>query len=139
MKQKIIDAFYKEFSFVKDKFKLIELLANNTPIDYETIESLKFQSEGYHIIEHPGVYTFCGNNELFRVGVSMRNSHERVMKHLYEGTRKDGFCVWDIDDYDDKSILLINVKDKSDIHWLLALEAFLELNFQPKIRAGRIG
>jgi hypothetical protein len=139
IKQQIIDAFESEFSFVRDKFELIDLLANSSPMDYETIEYLKLPSEDYNIVWHPGVYTFIGNNLLYRVGVSMRNSRARVMEHLDAETEKDSYCVWDIDKYPDKSILLFNVKDKADRHWLLALEAFLETKFQPKIKAGRIG
>lgn len=139
LKEQIIEAFESEFSFVKDKFELIDLLANNSPMDYETIEYLKLPSDDYNIVWHPGVYTFIGNNELYRVGVSMRNSRARVMEHLDAETSKDGYCVWDIDKHSDKSILLFNVKNKEERHWLLALEAFLETKFQPKIKAGRIG
>lgn len=139
LKQQIIDAFESEFGFVKEKFELIDLLANNSPMDYETIEYLKLPSDNYNIVWHPGVYAFIGNNELYRVGVSMRNSRARVMEHLDAETSKDGYCVRDIDNYPDKSILLFNVKDKSDRHWLLALEAYLETKYQPKIKAGRIG
>lgn len=139
LKEQIIEAFELEFGFVKDKFELIDLLGNNSPMDYDTIENLKLPSEDYNIVWHPGVYTFIGNNELYRVGVSMRNCRARVMEHLGDATSKDGYCVWDIDNYPDKSILLFNVKDKLDRHWLLSLEAYLEIKFHPNIKAGRIG
>lgn len=61
------------------------------------------------------------------------------MQYLEACTGKDGNCVWDIDKYPDKSILLINVREESDKHWLLSIEAFIETKFQPKIKAGRIG
>ncbi|ELR71720.1 hypothetical protein C900_02305 [Fulvivirga imtechensis AK7] len=54
-------------------------------------------------------------------------------------TAKNGHCIWDIDKFDDKSILLFNVKNKEDRHWLLALEAYFETRFNPLIKAGRIG
>lgn len=139
LKQQIIEAFESEFSFIKDKFELIELLENNSPMDYKTIEALKLPSNNYNIVWHPGVYTFIGNNELYRVGVSMLNSRARVMQHLSEATSKGGYGIWDINKYADKSILLFNVKKQKDRHWLLALEAFLETKFHPKIKAGRIG
>lgn len=139
IKQEVINAFESEFGFIKDKFELIELLENNSAMDYKTIEYLKLPSKDNNIVWHPGVYVFIGNNELYRVGVSMRNSRSRVMEHLKAETSKDGYCVWDINKYQDKSILLFNVKDVSDKHFLLALEAFLETKFQPKIKAGRIG
>ncbi len=139
IKQEVINAFESEFGFIKDKFELIELLENNSAMDYKTIEYLKLPSKDNNIVWHPGVYVFIGNNELYRVGVSMRNSRSRVMEHLKAETSKDGYCIWDINKYQDKSILLFNVKDVSDKHFLLALEAFLETKFQPKIKAGRIG
>ncbi len=139
IKQQIIEAFETEFGFIKDKFELIDLLSNNSPMEYETIEYLKLPSENYNIVWHPGVYTFIGNDLLYRVGVSIHNSRARVMQHLDAWTEKDGYCVWDINNHADKSILLFNVKEKSDKHWLLALEAFLETKFQPKIKAGRVG
>lgn len=139
IKQNIIEAFESEFGFIKEKFELIDLLSNNSPMDYETIEYLKLPSKDNNIVWHPGVYLFIGNDMLYRVGVSMHNSRARVMQHLDAGTAKDGYCIWDIDKYKDKSILLFNIKDKSDRHWLLSLEAFLEGKFDPKIKAGRIG
>lgn len=139
IKQEVINAFESEFEFIKDKFELIELLENNSAMDFKTIEYLKLPSKDNNIVWHPGVYVFIGNNELYRVGVSMRNSRSRVMEHLKAETSKDGYCIWDINKYQDKSILLFNVKDVSDKHFLLALEAFLETKFQPKIKAGRIG
>ena len=139
MKQQLIAAFEQEFSFVKDKFELIDLLANNSPMDYEIIEYLKLPSDNYNIVWHPGVYLFIGNDSLYRVGVSMRNSRARVMEHLDACTKNDNHCIWDIDKFEDRSILLFNVKDKSDRHWLLALEAYFETKFNPLIKAGRIG
>jgi len=139
IKQQIISVFKSEFGFIQDKFEILDLLSNNSPMDYKTIEYLKLPSEENNIVWHPGVYVFLGNNTTYRVGVSMNNSRARVMQHLDVKTQKDGYCVWDIDQFEDKSILLFNVKNKADKHWLLALEAFLETTLQPKIKAGRIG
>jgi len=139
MKQQIIDAFEKEFFFIKDKFEIIDLIENESPMDYEIIEYLKLPSENYNIVWHPGVYLFIGNNSLYRVGVSMRNSRARVMEHLSASTKNDNHCIWDIDKFSDKSILLFNIKNTIDRHWLLALEAYFELTFAPLIKARRIG
>lgn len=139
IKQQLIESFSKEFSSISDRFEIIDLLANGTPMDYKTIECLKLPSVNYNIVWHPGVYAFIGNNSLYRVGVSMHNSRARVMQHLEACTAKNGFCIWDIEKFEDRSILLFNVKNKGDRHWLLALEAYLESEFIPLIRAGRIG
>ena len=135
----LISAFESEFGFITDKFEVMDLLADSSPMDYETIENLRLPSDNNNIVWHPGVYVFIGNNSIYRVGVSMNNSRWRVMQHLEAWTSKDGHCIWDIDKHEDKSILLFNVKNKSDRHWLLALEAFFETQFNPLIKAGRIG
>lgn len=139
MKQQIIDAFKNEFGFIEGKFQIMDLLDNDSPMDYETIEYLKLPSDSYNVVWHPGVYAFIGDNKLYRVGVSIHNSRSRVMQHLDAHTEKDGFKIWDINQYKDKSILLINVKNKADRHWLLAIECFIESKFLPLIKAGRIG
>lgn len=139
IKELLMSAFENEFGFIKDKFEVMDLLALSSPMDYETIERLKLPSDENNVVWHPGVYVFIGNNSIYRVGVSMMNSRGRVMQHLEAWTAKDGHCIWDIDKHDDKSILLFNVKDKADRHWLLSLEAFFETRFNPLIKAGRIG
>ena len=139
IEQQLLQSFEQEFGFLKEKFEIMNLLDNNSPMDYETIKNLCLPSDENNIVWHPGVYVFIGNNLIYRVGVSMNNSRLRVMQHLEAGTAKDGHCIWDIDQFENKSILLFNVKNKSDKHWLLALEVFLETQFQPLIRAGRIG
>jgi hypothetical protein len=139
IKEDVISAFQNEFHFVRDKIEVLDLLANNSPMDFDTIQYLKLPSDDYNVVWHPGVYAFTGNNEVYRVGVSMRNSRARVMEHLAACTSQNGCSIWDIDKYEDKSILLFNIKERKDRHWLLALEVFLEEKFNPRIRSGRIG
>jgi hypothetical protein len=139
IKEKIISAFENEFSSIKEKFEIMDLLASKRKMDSDTIENIMLPSEENNIVWHPGVYFFLGNDSFYKVGVSLQNSRARVMQHLDACTARDGYGIWDINDYDDKSILLINVKDKRDRHWLLAIEAYFEEHMKPLIRAGRIG
>lgn len=139
IKEQIISAFRDEFHFIQDKFEILDLLGNNSKMDYETIDLLKLPSDDLNIVWHPGVYIFLGNNSIYRVGVSMINSRKRVMEHLDACTSQNEHSIWDIDKYEDKAILLFNVKDKADRHWLLAIEAYFEERFKPLIRAVRIG
>lgn len=83
IKAYLINAFLQEFSFIKDKFEIIDLLADGCSMDYDKIQYLKLPSENYIIVWHPGVYALIGNNFLYRVGVSMHNSRARVMEHLW--------------------------------------------------------
>ena len=139
IKEQIIRMFESEFGFIQDKFEIMDLLGNNSPMDYKTIEFLALPSKDYNIVWHAGVYLFIGNDQVYRVGVSLKNSRHRVMQHLDVGTSKDGNSVMDIDKYPDKSILLFNVKNMEDRHWLLALEAYFEEKLNPLIKASRIG
>lgn len=139
IKEQVILAFKNEFHFIQDKFEILDLLDNNSEMDSKVIEVLKLPSNVYNIVWHPGVYLFLGNNSVYRVGVSMNNSRGRVMEHLEACTSKNGHSIWDINKHDDKSILVFNIKDKSNRHWLLAIEAYFEEKFKPLINAGRIG
>jgi hypothetical protein len=137
--EEILSLFENEFGFLREKFEIMDLLANGSPFDYKTIEYLKLPSEDYNIVWHPGVYVFIGNNKVYRVGVSMRNSRSRVMEHIAGQTSQGNHCILDIDQFEDKSILLFNVKNREDGHWLLSLETYFEKNLNPLIRAKRIG
>jgi len=77
----------------------------------------------YNIVWHPGVYLFLGNDAVYRVG----------MQHMTDRTSDNGHSIWDIEKFQDKSILLFNVKEKKDRFWLLGLEAYFENKFSPLI------
>lgn len=138
-KEFAINKFKNEFGFIEDKFEIIDLLANGTPMEYNPIRIVKLPSDQYNIVWHPGVYVFIGNESVYKVGVSVKNSRARVMEHLKVNTRKNGISIMDIKDAEDRSILLFNVKNPTDNHWLLALECFLEKELDPKIESDRIG
>lgn len=139
IKEQVISAFNSEFYFLIDRFEIIDLLGDNSQMDYEIISNLKLPTDDYNIVWHPGVYLFLGNNLVYRVGVGMINARARVMEHLDACTSAGNCGIWDIDNFDDRSILLFTVKNKNDRHWLLALEAYFEIKFRPLIKAGRIG
>jgi hypothetical protein len=139
IKEEVIAAFKSEFHFIQDKVEIINLLENDSEMDYDTIGALKLPTDEYNIVWHPGVYAFLGNNSVYRVGVSMRNSRARVMEHLEACTSSNGYGIWDIEKFEDRSILLFNIKDVANRHWLLALETYLESRFAPHIKSQRIG
>lgn len=138
IKNEVLVAFKKEFGDLKEKFEAIDLLEQKEGMDYN-YQFLEVDSERKNVISNPGVYMFLGNDHVYRVGKSSRNCINRVKEHLDNWTSADGHCIWDIDKYGDKSILLLNVKDRSDAHWVLSLEAFFESKFKPLIKAKRVG
>jgi hypothetical protein len=139
IKEQVIESFKKEFAAVAERFEIMDLLENGSTMDDPTIRNLKLPSVDDNIVWYPGVYVFIGDNSVYRVGVSLDNSRARVLQHLKAETASGGYCIWDIDKYEDKSILLFNVKERKYRHWLLALELFLELEFTPKIESKRKG
>ncbi|MCF1753173.1 hypothetical protein [Mariniradius sediminis] len=135
----VIESFEQEFNLIKDKFVVLDLLENHRPMTIEAIRELKLPVDGEDMVWHPGVYVFIGDGSVYRVGRSLDNSRKRVLEHLTDKTSFNGIGVWDINDKPDKAILLFNLKDKKGIHWLAALEIFLERKFNPKIPSGRLG
>jgi hypothetical protein len=136
---RVIESFEMEFNFIKDRFVVLDLLKNHRPMTLEAIRDLKLTINGDDMVWHPGVYVFIGGDAVYRVGRSLDNSRKRVLEHLTDKTSHQGVGVWDINDKPDKAILLFNLKNKEDIHWLAALEIFLESKFNPKIPSGRLG
>lgn len=139
IKEEVVNVFQQEFGFLSKKFEIIDLLGNNRPLDIETIKNLKLPYPKKNLVWHPGVYVFIGNGTVYRVGRSLTNSRKRVLEHLTDRTSFNNVGVWDIEDFPDKAILLFNLIDKEDIHWLAALEIFLERKYSPKIPSGRLG
>lgn len=136
--EEIIGKFKKEFAPVEDKFEIIRLLKGKGELSDKSIREL---DPPY--VWHPGVYLFYGNGSPYRVGRHLTNSRLRVLQHLESRTEnKDtGANVWDIANAPDREILLFNVIDINDYHWVAALEIFMEnaLKKDLKIPAKREG
>lgn len=129
----IISAFEQEFEPLAHKFEIIKLVENNFKVKdltLEVIEFLKLPSDDYNIVWHPGVYVFFGNGKPYRIGRHLINSRHRVMQHLDACTSDGTDTVWDIKNHADGEILLFNVKEQKDYHWVAALEIFLETRFK---------
>lgn len=122
----IIEIFENEFSSVIDKFIIIRVLDGKRELNYEQIENLKLPSEDDNLIWHPGVYVFYGHGKPYRVGRHLANSRYRVLEHLKQGTGNGTSTVWDINSASDAEILLLNVINRDDYHWVAAVEIYLE-------------
>lgn len=124
--QEIINLFEGEFKDIRSKFEIIKLLDNKRELDIKIIEFLKLPSDEKNYIWHPGVYIFYGNGKPYRVGRHLGNSRFRVMQHLKVNTKNGHASVWDIKDAPDKEIVLFNVINREDYHWVAAVEIFME-------------
>lgn len=127
IKEKIIQTFEKEFSLISDKFAIIE----------GSIDTISQSSEQY--IYHPGVYVFYQNNGVIKVGRHLINSRKRALEHIRENTKNDILEMKTLNNIPDSRILLFNVKDTSDNHWVAALEIYLENELNPISKSKRQG
>ena len=126
-KEKIIQIFEKEFLLISDKFTIIE----------GSINTISKSSEQY--IYHPGVYVFYQNAGVIKVGRHLTNSRKRALEHIRENTKNDVLEMKSLDKSPDSRILLFNVKDTIDNHWVAALEIYLEKELNPIIKSKRQG
>jgi len=120
----IKDKFEKEFSWHKDKFVIFDL-----PLD-------KTSTEQTYGVAAPGVYVFWKADQAIKVGRHLENSRKRALEHIRDDT---GQQMKKLRDDKDAHLLLFNVKDKADIHWVAALEIFLEDKLKPLIKSKRTG
>ena len=124
--KEIINLFEIEFKEVRDKFEVIKLLDNKRKFDYKEIEFVKLPSNDNNIVWHPGVYVFFGNEKPYRVGRHLANSRARVLQHINADTNNGNNFISDLSKYNDSEIILFNVIDRKDYHWVAALEIYLE-------------
>ena len=128
MIDKIELAFYKEFCFIKDKFRLIPLTINKA----ETSEE--------EFVYHPGVYVFWKDENIIKVGRHLTNSRKRALEHIRDNTRNEKFQMNQLsEDNCNCGLVLINCKNPEDYHWSAAIEIFLEKVLNPVIKSKRTG
>ena len=116
--------FQDEFAELRDRFEVIDLALE------EVVESQAGN------IWNPGTYVFCGKDEVIRIGRSFTNSKKRALEHIRDNT---GGTMAALPDNENARLLLFNVKNDEDRHWVAALEVFFEDTLDAKIPAGRRG
>ena len=85
----------------------------------------------------PGVYVWIANGQVCKVGKSQSNSLERARDHLRvkDGTGPKLRKAFEGDPR--PMLLLFNVTNNENCHWVPALESFLEGQLTPLVKAGR--
>lgn len=120
--------FDTEFTAVKDRFCVIE------------ISIAEAMSNGSLEVNSPGVYVFWNPAlGVIKVGKSQSNSKKRALQHIRDNTRKEGVEMASLENDGITKMLLFNILNKKDLHWLLSLEAYFEWNSNPKINSARMG
>lgn len=120
--------FLREFSSLESKFKLLVLDIDDA------------LNNGTNEVNRPGIYVFWHPKYgVIKVGKSQSNSKKRALEHIRDNTHNVDFSMSCLPNEKEAKLLLFNIVDDKDLHWLLSLEAFMEWNTSPTIPAGRIG
>jgi hypothetical protein len=88
-----------------------------------------------------GVYVFIyEDGTCLKVGKSLRNASKRALEHCRDNTSsKDGTVRMADLRHSDKTHMLVFALQGESRHWVLALEYYLEKNFNPRIPSHRNG
>jgi|SRR5680860_82463 len=124
--QDIQDIFNSEFEPLLDKFTIIE----------EYLSNLAQSTNEF--IYHPGVYVFFLETEVIKVGRSLTNSRKRALEHIKDNTKNEAFEMNSLQKMEAK-VMLFNLKNADDYHWLGSVEMYLERRLNPVIKSGRKG
>jgi hypothetical protein len=116
--------FEMEFGKLRDKFEIYNLPLTEAE-----------HSQALHICK-PGVYVFWHPRAVIKVGRHFANSRKRAFEHLQDNT---GGKMGALRNDPDTRLLLFNVKEPKNKHWVAALEVFFEEQLSPEIKSGRLG
>ncbi len=114
----------REFGALTDKFEVYDLPLATIPKD---------KTAG---AANPGVYVYLSDDGVVKVGRHLTNSRKRAYEHI--GANTGGTMKALLEDPSVR-IALFNVASVADLHWVCALEVFLERNLSPAIRSARLG
>lgn len=123
----IKEEFYIEFGKIADKFTIIE----------EYLVNLSKSKKEY--IYHPGVYVFCLEGNVIKVGRHLTNSRKRALEHIRDNTANGELQMASLKENVQAKVLLFNLKNIEDYHWSASVEMFLERKLNPIIRSKRQG
>ncbi|MGB4000332.1 MAG: hypothetical protein WBM23_10590 [Desulfomonilia bacterium] len=117
--------FEKEFGVHRNKFEIYDLPLAEAE-----------NSREQHIWK-PGVYVFWHPTRgVIKVGRHFTNSRKRAFEHLRDNT---GGVMTALRDDQGTRLLLFNVKESEDKHWVAALEVYFEEQLSPEVKSGRLG
>lgn len=100
------------------------------------------QGAEFEATKWPGVYAFIDERgRCLKVGKSHLNASKRALEHCRDNTTsKDGTVQMADHLSSDKTYMLVfAIQEQRSLHWVLALEHYLEEEFSPQIRSRRNG
>lgn len=129
----VIEIFKTEFKSIIDKFEIIKVLNGNLFTRKNVLDA------NQNFIYYPGVYVFYGDNKVWKVGRHLTNSRMRAIQHIDVNTGNKENRIKELEKIADAEIILFNVKNMEDNHWVAAVEIFLERKLKPIIPSKRTG
>lgn len=100
------------------------------------------QGAEFEKTKSPGVYVFIDENgDCLKVGKNHLNASKRALEHCKDDTSsKDGTIhMAGLRDSDKTYMLVFALQKPKSLHWVLALEHFLEMELNPAIPSQRNG
>lgn len=116
--------FEAEFGALATRFDLVEL---------QTMFAL---SRGDLRSDRPGVYVHVQGGAIVRVGRSFSNARLRALQHIADDT---GGRMAGLGADPEAALVLFTVEPGRDLHWVAALEVFLEEGLKPLVPSKRRG
>ena len=126
--EEVWSRFHQEFKLLVSKFELYHG-------DVRWAEKAEISEQKF--VANPGVYVWWHpKHGVLRVGVSMENSRKRALQHIAHDT---GGKMKGLGSDPETKLLLFNIKDGKDSHWVIALEKYFEKSLEPEIKPKRYG
>lgn len=122
-REAVIAAFSKEFASLASLFDVSE-------------RSLASSYDSGEHTDRPGVYVHWYSGEVLRIGRSLSNARTRALERIRDDTGKRMAAL---KHNSDAWLLLFTVRSPSHLHWVVALEVFLENALMPSIPSKRTG
>ena len=117
--------FEKEFEALRNKFRIIDL----SLVEAEISQELHLCMPGVYVFWHPV-------RGVIKVGRHFTNTRKRAFEHLRDNT---GGVMAALKSNEGTRLILFNVKELKDKHWITAVEVFFEEHLSPEIKSGRLG
>ncbi len=123
--EEVRNLFEKEFAGVREKFSVL------------VIPAREVEKSNEEFTWHPGTYVWWHPERgVLKVGRHFTNARKRALEHIKDDT---GGILRRYGNNPDTKLILLNIKDPEDYHWVAAVEVFLERKAQPCVRSKRQG
>ena len=99
------------------------------------------QGDEFEATKLPGVYVFIDENgRCLKVGKNHLNASKRALEHCRDNTSSKDGTIHMADRVNEKTYLLVfALQERGSLHWVLALEHYLEKTQRPRIPSLRNG